>query len=107
VNKHKIKPERCLPIMTVAHGCAVCMKTCPVQRYGLPAVLEHYRATETILGKGTDELESYHFSGRRYGVEEHPTMTAELLEPSGWTPIDRERTVPPQADTNLGLGGVV
>jgi epoxyqueuosine reductase len=35
VMKAKIKAERCFPTMAQTHGCAVCMKVCPVQRYGL------------------------------------------------------------------------
>ena len=41
-------------------GCSICIKVCPVQRYGLEDVLDHYNATGgKILGKGTEELEGY------------------------------------------------
>jgi len=92
--KAKIKPERCFPILTVAHGCAICMKVCPVQRYGLDAVKSHLLSTGEVLGRGTDELEGYHWiDGRRYGPGEKPRMSSELLHPDGMM-IDRERKRP-------------
>jgi ferredoxin len=74
VYKAKIKPERCFPITAQAQGCGVCMKVCPVQRYGLPAVLEEFTRSGRILGKGTDELEGYVWpmDGKRYGPNERP-----------------------------------
>jgi len=82
VMKAKIKTERCWPTVMQAHGCAVCMKVCPVQRYGLDPVKEHYVETGSILGKGTDELEGYTWiDGRHYGPEEKPRITPEFVEP--------------------------
>jgi epoxyqueuosine reductase len=74
VLKAKIKTERCVPMLAQLNGCAVCMKVCPVQRYGLPAVLEEFAATGGILGKGSDELEGYVWpiDGKRYGPGEKP-----------------------------------
>ena len=43
--KAKINTSRCLPLVAQADGCAICMKVCPVQRYGLDAVWEHWAAT--------------------------------------------------------------
>jgi epoxyqueuosine reductase len=86
VEKAKIKPERCAPMVSQIHGCAICMKTCPVQKYGLPAVLSHYDRTGKVLGKGTDELEGYYWpDGRRYGPGEKPrsAVSKEMLEPDG------------------------
>ncbi len=40
-------------------GCAVCMKVCPINRYGAKAVMEHYLETGEVLGKGTHNLEGY------------------------------------------------
>ncbi|HEY6760395.1 MAG TPA: 4Fe-4S dicluster domain-containing protein [Baekduia sp.] len=93
VVKAAIKPERCFPVMASTHGCAVCMKVCPIQRYGLAAVLDHHDATGAILGKGTDELEGYVWphDGRYYGPGEKPRMTRELLEPEGFG-FDKTRT---------------
>jgi epoxyqueuosine reductase len=59
IEKAKINTKRCLPVVAQAHGCAVCMKVCPVQRYGLAAVYDHYEQAGEILGTGTDELEGY------------------------------------------------
>src|SRR4051812_14729199 len=80
VVKAKIKTDRCLPVMAQSHACGVCMKVCPVQRYGLDRVQEHLVATGTILGKGSDELEGYDWvDGRHYGPGEKPRLEAHLL----------------------------
>jgi ferredoxin len=86
VEKVKIKPQRCAPMVAQVQGCAVCMKTCPVQKYGLPKVIEHYTATGEVLGKGTDELEGYRWpDGRRYGPGTKPreAVSPAMLEPGG------------------------
>jgi NAD-dependent dihydropyrimidine dehydrogenase PreA subunit len=96
VLKHSIKPERCLPTIIQAHGCAVCMKVCPIQKYGLAAVRDHLLSSGEILGKGTDELEGYDWiDGRHYEPHQHPRLTASFLSPAGWTPIDKSRSHPP------------
>jgi ferredoxin len=97
VVKAKIKTERCYPTMIQTHGCAVCMKVCPVQRYGLQAV--HYHYVETgggILGKGTDELEGYTWplDRRFYGARSKPRVGSDLVQPDGWH-FDQARTEPP------------
>jgi Pyruvate/2-oxoacid:ferredoxin oxidoreductase delta subunit len=66
VEKNKLIYERCRPVMARYDGCAVCMKTCPVQRYGMQAVMEHYVETGEVLGKGTDGLEGYTFEDKGY-----------------------------------------
>jgi epoxyqueuosine reductase len=85
VLKAKIKTERCVPMVAQLNGCAVCMKVCPVQRYGLPAVLEEFASTGRILGKGSDELEGYVWpvDGKRYGPGEKPrdAVSDALLQP--------------------------
>lgn len=83
VMKWKTRPERCLPMVTLADGCSVCVKTCPVQRFGLDEVLEHYRRTGTIRGQGTDDLEGYRWplDGLRYGAGERPRVPAEVRQP--------------------------
>ena len=83
VEKHKLNMARCAPVVAQAHGCAVCMKTCPVQRYGLRAVTDEFEATGRILGKGTAELEGYTFQDRYYGPGERPTLLREWLSPPG------------------------
>jgi ferredoxin len=85
VYKAKIKMDRCLPMVAQVSGCAVCMKVCPVQRYGLPTVIDHYRETGKILGTGTDELEGYIWpvDGRYYGPGQKPrsAVSSEMLHP--------------------------
>jgi hypothetical protein len=95
VLKAPIKPERCFPIVAQAHGCAICMKVCPVQRYGLPRVIDHFERTGEILGKATDELEGYTWplDGRYYGPGGTPPASAGLLNPPGWS-FDRDRAGP-------------
>jgi ferredoxin len=79
IEKAKINTARCVPVVAIAHHCAVCMKVCPIQRYGLKAVVEEFEATGEILGKGTDELEGYVFEGRTYAAGERPKLTDEWL----------------------------
>ncbi len=85
VYKAKIKMDRCLPMVAQVSGCAICMKVCPVQRYGLPTVIDHYRETGKILGTGTDELEGYIWpiDGRYYGPGKKPrsAVSSEMLRP--------------------------
>ena len=47
-------------------GCAICIKVCPIQRYGMHAVMEHYVETGEVLGKGTENLEGYEFKEKGY-----------------------------------------
>ena len=94
--KVKLNTKQCLPVVTQVEGCAVCMKVCPVQRYGLAAVLEEFGRSGEILGKGTDELEGYDWplDGRHYGPGNRPRMPLELVRPEGF-PFDAGRTEPP------------
>ncbi len=99
VRKIKIKTERCFPVVVSAEGCAVCMKVCPVQRYGLEAVVDHYARTGgEILGKGSEELEGYVWplDGRRYGPGEKPDAAErrKVLNPPHWRAVDPTRTEP-------------
>jgi ferredoxin len=74
VVKAKLNTARCLPVVVQASGCAICMKVCPVQRYGLEKVLDHRAETGAILGLGSDELEGYDWplDGKHYGPGETP-----------------------------------
>lgn len=78
VTKYKVVADRCLPVLRFAE-CNVCTKVCPVQHYGLKAVLDHYRETGgEILGKGTDRLEGYDmFEKGHYGPGELPRFDAQ------------------------------
>jgi epoxyqueuosine reductase QueG len=80
VEKAKINTSRCAPTVAKAHHCAVCIKVCPVQRYGLNAVVEEYQSTGRILGKDSEELETYEFEGLVYGPGERPMLRPEWFE---------------------------
>lgn len=93
VEKAKLNMVRCAPVVAQTHGCAVCMKVCPVQRYGLAAVLDEWRASGRILGKDTDELEGYRFHGEFYPAGVRPRLADEFLMPPGLV-FDPGRTEP-------------
>jgi ferredoxin len=81
VEKNKLIYERCRPVMARYDGCAVCMKVCPIQRFGMPAVMEHYVATGEVLGKGTPLLEGYTFMDKGYfGPGELPQFGRNFFE---------------------------
>lgn len=81
VVKSKLNTVRCLPVVAQASGCAICMKVCPVQRYGLEAILDHREKTGEILGVGSDELEGYDWplDGEHYGPGETPRVGDEIM----------------------------
>ncbi|MBV6757406.1 reductive dehalogenase domain-containing protein [Rhodococcus opacus] len=95
VVKAKLNTKRCLPVMGKTAGCSVCMKVCPVQRYGLPAVLQEFEATGRVLGKDTDDLEGFDWplDGRHYGPGERPRLAPEVFETPGFE-FDPGRKVP-------------
>ena len=74
VEKNKVIYDRCRPVMVRYEGCAVCMKVCPVQRYGMRDVMEYYVDTGEVLGKGTDDLEGFTLRGESFGVGELPQL---------------------------------
>jgi len=95
VIKSKLNTARCLPVVAQAAGCAICMKVCPVQRYGLDAILEHREQTGEILGLGSDELEGYDWplDGLHYGPGETPTVGEDIVKNPDLT-FDITRTRP-------------
>jgi ferredoxin len=95
VVKAKLNTKRCLPVVGKAAGCSVCMKTCPVQRFGLTAVIAEFTATGHILGKDTDDLEGYDWplDGKHYGPGEKPKLGPEIFETPGFE-FDPNRLVP-------------
>jgi len=66
VEKNKLYFKRCRPVMARYLGCGICMKVCPIQKYGLGPVMDHYAATGQVLGKGTHDLEGYELEGKGY-----------------------------------------
>ena len=56
------------------------MVVCPVQRYGLKPVLDHYAETGQVLGKGTHNLEGYEMRDLGYfGPGQLPQFDAEFF----------------------------
>jgi len=80
--KNKLMYERCRPVMAKYEGCGVCMKVCPIQRYGMEPVMKHYVETGEVLGKNTDNLEGYAFEDRGgyFGPGELPKFDTEFFE---------------------------
>ena len=87
VFKNKLIYDRCRPIMVTYEGCGVCMKVCPIQRYGMKPVMEHYIETSEILGKGTENLEGYEIRGKgHFGPGELPHFDRDTFDiPHGRT----------------------
>ena len=56
------------------------MKVCPIQKYGMATVMEHYAETGQVLGKGTHDLEGYELEGKGYfGPGELPVFEREFF----------------------------
>lgn len=99
VEKAKINIARCYPVIINAHGCAVCTKVCPVQRYGLQPVLDEFARTGRIIGKGTDDLEGYDWiDGQNYGPGRRPKFDKAIFQGYGFdAPVD----IAPKDDESL------
>ena len=81
VEKNKLIFQRCRPVMARYLGCGICMKVCPIQRYGMKPVMEHYVATGSVLGKGTDNLEGYTLPDKGYfGPGELPHFETDFFK---------------------------
>jgi epoxyqueuosine reductase len=81
VERNKLIYERCRPVMVTYHGCAVCMIVCPIQRYGMKPVMEHYVETGEVLGKASENLEGYSLKGKgHFGPGELPQFNREFFE---------------------------
>ncbi len=75
VEKNKLYFKRCRPLMAHYTHCSVCMKVCPIQKYGMKSVMEHYAATGQVLGKGTHDLEGFTLEDKGYfGPGEMPSF---------------------------------
>jgi ferredoxin len=80
VEKNKLVFKRCRPVMANYLGCGICMKVCPIQKYGMQAVMEHYVETGQVLGKGTDSLEGYTLHDKGYfGPGQLPSFDREFF----------------------------
>ena len=93
IEKSKLNLARCFPVVSQVHGCSVCMKVCPIQRYGLAEVIRHRASTGEILGVGSDELEGYVWplDGRRYGPGQRPRLEPDFFELEV-LPVNRDGT---------------
>ena len=87
IEKNKLYFKRCRPVMARYLGCGICMKVCPIQKYGLQNTMEHYAETGQVLGKGTHDLEGYTLEGKGYfGPGEMPVFDAGFFSmPAGDT----------------------
>ena len=79
--KNKVIFKRCRPVMARYDGCGVCMKVCPIQRYGMKPVMEHYIETAEVLGKDTENLEGYSLPDKGYfGLRKLPQFKADFFD---------------------------
>jgi ferredoxin len=95
VEKTKLNLARCFPVVAQVHGCSVCMKVCPVQRYGLASVHDHFERTGEVLGAETDELEGYVWplDGVHYGPGDRPKLPGSFFDVPGFDGDTTRRTV--------------
>ncbi len=88
VEKNKLIYKRCRPVMSRYEGCAICMKVCPINKYGAKNVMEHYAQTGQVLGKGIHDLEGYtlhdestgRYATGYFGPGELPTFNASFFK---------------------------
>ena len=81
IEKNKLYLKRCRPVMARYLGCGICMKVCPIQKYGMATALAHYAETGQVLGKGTHDLEGYTLPGKGYfGPGEMPVFEPSFFE---------------------------
>ena len=81
MEKNKLYFKRCRPVMARYLGCGICMKVCPIQKYGMKNVMEHYAETGQVLGKGTHDLEGYTLEEKGYfGPGELPVFDRGFFE---------------------------
>lgn len=82
IEKNKLVFKRCRPVMARYLGCGVCMKVCPIQKYGMKPVMDYYvESGGEILGKGTDNLEGYSFPDKGYfGPGQLPTFERNFFD---------------------------
>ena len=86
VEKFKTIAKRCRPVLARYEACGICIKVCPIQRFGLKPVMEHYASTGLVLGKGTHGLEGYEMGEMGYfGPGELPKFSPDFFHiPEGY-----------------------
>lgn len=77
VHKHKLNVVRCWPYFVKFDGCAICLKVCPMHRFGYEACMEAYRRDGTILGRppGVDRFVSRREARRREARGRQPALS--------------------------------
>jgi len=79
--KNKVNYGRCRAVMGRYDGCSICMKVCPVQKFGMKPVMDHYVNTGTVLGKGTDDLEGFDLKDKgHFGPGQKPHFSPDFFE---------------------------
>ena len=79
--RNKLIYERCRPVHARYESCGICMKVCPVQKFGMKPVMEHYIETGEVMGKGTEALEGYSLRDKgHFGPGELPHFDREFFE---------------------------
>ena len=89
IERNKLIYDRCRPVMVTYHGCAVCMIVCPIQKYGMKPVMEHYVETGEVLGKDSENLEGYALKGKD---TLEPVNCRSSIETSSSSPTGVRRT---------------
>jgi hypothetical protein len=84
------------------------MKVCPVQKFGLDAVLTEYQASGQILGKDTDELEGYDWpvDGKHYPPGARPRIAETLIAPAELR-FDPARLAPPPEPSRAAIRDIL
>ena len=53
VKKRKNNDARCFPMFKKYEGCRICLKVCPISRFGYRECMEAFKMDGKILGKGS------------------------------------------------------
>jgi epoxyqueuosine reductase len=107
VEKAVLNEARCLPTIVQSHGCGICMKVCPVQKYGLQPVIDEFTATGRILGKDSDDLEGYDWiDDQHWSPGQRPRLDKSFFHPAGFV-FDPTRTAPADSSGGIWRRGVL
>ena len=56
VLKRKVDNKKCYPFFEKYDGCGICLKACPIGRFGYEKCMEKYRKNGSILGTSVKAL---------------------------------------------------
>lgn len=65
VYKRKINDLKCFRFFSEFKGCAICINSCPLHRFGFREVMDHYAETGEIIGKAELLAEKVHLRKER------------------------------------------